>query len=80
MDGAEALTAAEKILAVLGRDLAAKVAPGRVVVASLPDTRDPGDCTRDEIWEAARRALAARKSPRKVASPALDQQPRRHRE
>lgn len=58
---AEARRAADKLRAVLARDLTAPTDPGRVVVARLPDERDPGDCTPDEIAAAVRRALAHRR-------------------
>jgi hypothetical protein len=55
---AEAVKAAEKIRAVLARDLLGAGRPGRVVVARLPDARDPGDCTPEEIAQAVRAPLA----------------------
>jgi len=56
----EAQKTADKIRAVLARDLTSAGTRGRVVVARLPDARDPGDCSRDEIQSSALRALAAR--------------------
>lgn len=57
----EAEGEAEKIRAALGRSLRGRHPKSRVVVARLPDLRDPGDCTHEEIWAAARRALARRR-------------------
>lgn len=54
----EAQDAAEKLRSVLARDLTVSTEPGRVVVANLPDGRDPGDCTRDEIEKSIQDALA----------------------
>lgn len=66
--GAEADHAADKVRAVLTRDLTTSGGPGRVVVARLPDTRDPGECTRDEIWAAVRTPLSGgRRARRKSA-------------
>lgn len=56
-----ATSAADRIGSYLSRDLRSGVRSGRVVVARLPDLRDPGDCTREEIWASARRALAGKK-------------------
>lgn len=64
---AAAEIAADRIRAVLARDLRGGPV-GRVVIATLPDDRDPGDCTRDEIWQAASAALA--KQRRKAKKPA----------
>jgi hypothetical protein len=58
---AEARRAADKVRAVLARDLTGGTAPARVVVARLPDARDPGDCTAEEIAAAVRRALSRRR-------------------
>jgi hypothetical protein len=52
--------AAERIRTTLARDLVADVPPGRVAVAKLPDDRDPGDCSRREIWACAKKALKSR--------------------
>jgi len=49
--------AAVKIRAALGRSLRGRHPESRVVIAALPDERDPGDCSRKEIWAAARKAL-----------------------
>jgi hypothetical protein len=59
----EAVKVADRLRAVLGRDLSG-IKPGRVVVAELPDDRDPGDCTRKEIWDAATKALKVKKKAR----------------
>ncbi len=55
----EASVAAQRIHSFLGRDLSG-VCPGKVAVASFPDDRAPGDCSREEILAAARQALARR--------------------
>jgi hypothetical protein len=47
----------ELIHTVLDREKHEKVTLGRVVTATLPDKRDPGDCTREEIWSLAAKAL-----------------------
>ena len=57
--GAEARRAADKLGAVLARNLSAGA--GRVAVARLPGDDDPGDCDRDEIEVAVRRALRGRR-------------------
>jgi hypothetical protein len=54
----EAETAAETLRAALRRSLHGGHPRSRVVVASLPGPSDPGDCTREEVWAAARKALA----------------------
>lgn len=60
---AEAHRAADRLRSVLARDLTAVTGPGRVAVARLPDARDPGDCTAEEIAAAVRRALSRRRKP-----------------
>jgi DNA primase len=49
---------AELLREALGLSLRGRHPRSRVVIASLPGERDPGDCTEEEIWEAARKALA----------------------
>jgi len=61
----EALKVADRLRGVLSRDLISGIKPGRVVVAELPDDRDPGDCTREEIWGAAMRAIKPQKKSRR---------------
>lgn len=58
--GAEANAAAVRIREVLSRDLHSRTGPGRVVVGHLPDDRDPGDCTSEEIGRAVCSALRRR--------------------
>lgn len=60
---ADSIETAEQIQAVLERDMREDVTPGSVVVAALPDKRDPGDCTRPEIWALA--AMALKQSKRR---------------
>lgn len=65
---AEAEIVADAIRAILARDLRGGPV-GRVVIAQLPDDRDPGDLTKEEIWQAARAALAPAKRRRKATKP-----------
>jgi len=58
---AEARKAADKLRGILDRDLTGEGPRGRVVVAQLPDERDPAECPREEIWEAVRVALRGRR-------------------
>lgn len=55
----DAKIVAERIRETLMADLFSRVQPGRVAVAHLPDGRDPGDCTPDEIARSVRRAMVA---------------------
>lgn len=55
---AEAKEVAARIDETLDLSLQGRHPKSRVVVARLPDERDPGDCTRAEIWKAARAALS----------------------
>ena len=57
----EARVVARRLREVLALDLQSQIKPGRVVVASLPDSRDPGACTQDEIRRAVRTALARKR-------------------
>jgi hypothetical protein len=53
----QAKVVAGQIRETLNLKLTGKSPRSRVVVARLPDGRDPGDCTREEIWKIADDAL-----------------------
>jgi hypothetical protein len=59
------MTVAARIEETLNLSLLGWNVKSRVVVARLPDERDPGDCTREEIWKAARAALGGAKMKRR---------------
>jgi hypothetical protein len=54
---AEAEEVASRINRTLDLSRAGRDPNSRVVIARLPDGRDPADCSREEIWKAARAAL-----------------------
>jgi hypothetical protein len=60
----EAKAVAERLRRFLDRDCVSSSSPGTVVVAQLPDERDPAECSRKELWRVIERARCV--TPKKV--------------